>query len=150
METRRGVLLHLADADKSGDRGDDSRPGLQPGGMCRHEHAGALLHLPDIKKSLQRAAGGFVKRHGELEQLSPRELVVGQLLIAMPKMLDPRFEKTVIYMCVHNADGAMGLIVNRPLEELSFSDLLDQMDIDCADCAADITVQYGGVCNSCC
>ena len=68
----------------------------------------------------------------------------GQLLIAMPKMLDPRFEKTVIYMCVHNADGAMGLIVNRPLEELSFSDLLDQMDIDCADCAADITVQYGG------
>ncbi|PPR23025.1 MAG: hypothetical protein CFH40_01171 [Alphaproteobacteria bacterium MarineAlpha10_Bin3] len=68
----------------------------------------------------------------------------GQLLIAMPKMLDPRFERTVIYMCAHNADGAMGLIVNRPLEELSFVDLLGQMDIDCPESAADIKVQYGG------
>ncbi len=68
----------------------------------------------------------------------------GQLLIAMPKMRDPRFERTVIYMCVHNADGAMGLIVNRPLEELNFSGLLGQLGIECPDTAADIVVQYGG------
>jgi len=68
----------------------------------------------------------------------------GQLLIAMPKMQDPRFERTVIYMCAHNADGAMGLIVNRPLEELSFRDLLDRLDIECPGTVADVTVQYGG------
>lgn len=68
----------------------------------------------------------------------------GQLLIAMPKMLDPRFERTVIYMCVHNADGAMGLIVNRPLEALSFSELLGQMDIQCPGAVAEFPVQYGG------
>ncbi len=68
----------------------------------------------------------------------------GQLLIAMPAMKDPRFERAVIYMCVHNADGAMGLIVNRPLESLSFSDLLQQLEIEISDTKSDLAVQYGG------
>jgi len=68
----------------------------------------------------------------------------GQLLIAMPKMLDPRFERTVIYMCAHNADGAMGLIVNRPLDALSFTDLLGQLDIEHPETVAEIKVRYGG------
>ena len=52
--------------------------------------------------------------------------LTGQLLVAMPTMQDPRFEKSAIYMCIHNADGAMGLIVNRVLESLTFRDLLVQ------------------------
>ena len=70
--------------------------------------------------------------------------MTGQLLIAMPTMQDPRFERTVIYMCIHSADGAMGLIVNRPLESLTFRDLLSQLDLDEPEPAADIAVQYGG------
>ena len=42
--------------------------------------------------------------------------LTGQLLVAMPQMRDPRFARSVIYMCAHNAEGAMGLVVNRPTE----------------------------------
>ena len=50
----------------------------------------------------------------------------GHLLVAMPSMEDPRFARTVIYICAHSAEGAMGLVVNQALESLSFPDLLDQ------------------------
>ena len=70
--------------------------------------------------------------------------LTGQLLVAMPAMQDPRFEKSVIYICIHNADGAMGLIVNRALESLSFRDLLSQLELDVDEPAADIAVQFGG------
>lgn len=53
----------------------------------------------------------------------------GQLLIAMPTMGDSRFERTVIYMCAHSAEGAMGIVLNQTAEEVSFSDLLVQLDI---------------------
>lgn len=55
--------------------------------------------------------------------------LAGRLLIAMPGMGDPRFEKTVIFMCAHSSDGAMGLVVNRPAEDIGFADLLDQLSI---------------------
>ena len=54
----------------------------------------------------------------------------GQLLIAMPGMTDPRFEKSVIYVCAHNSDGAMGLVVNRAIDSLTFPELLQQLEID--------------------
>lgn len=53
----------------------------------------------------------------------------GQLLVAMPGMADARFERAVIYLCAHSADGAMGIIVNQPAEQISFADLLVQLDI---------------------
>ena len=53
----------------------------------------------------------------------------GQLLIAMPGMQDPRFEKSVIYICAHNDEGAMGLLINRPIESLTFPELLEQLEI---------------------
>ena len=56
--------------------------------------------------------------------------LTGQLLVAMPAMTDPRFERTVIYMCVHNEDGAVGLVVNKLVDALTFDDLLSQLDID--------------------
>ncbi len=55
--------------------------------------------------------------------------LTGQLLIAMPTMPDPRFERTVIYMCTHSEDGAMGLVVNKALESISFTELLEQLEI---------------------
>ena len=68
----------------------------------------------------------------------------GQLLIAMPGMGDPRFEKSVIFMCAHSADGALGLIVNKPSPELAFSTLLQQLDIDVGPPQRDIRVHFGG------
>ena len=53
----------------------------------------------------------------------------GQLLIAMPAMTDPRFARSVIYLCLHSAEGAMGLIVNQRASNISFTKLLRQLDI---------------------
>ena len=68
----------------------------------------------------------------------------GQLLVAMPGMQDPRFVKSVIYMCAHSADGAMGLVVNRALESLTFPDLLEQLGIEAGPLGAQISVHFGG------
>jgi putative transcriptional regulator len=53
----------------------------------------------------------------------------GQLLVAMPGMADERFARTVIYVCAHSLEGAMGIVVNRPAADLSMPDLLVQLDI---------------------
>ncbi len=53
----------------------------------------------------------------------------GQLLIAMPSMTDKRFARSVIYLCAHSKEGAMGLIINQPATHISFAELLDQLQI---------------------
>ncbi|MEM9349828.1 MAG: YqgE/AlgH family protein [Pseudomonadota bacterium] len=70
--------------------------------------------------------------------------LTGQLLVAMPGMSDPRFDRAVIYMCAHSGDGAMGLIVNKPAVDVKFSDLLDQLDIPKGNAGRDIRVVFGG------
>lgn len=70
--------------------------------------------------------------------------LAGQILIAMPGMADPRFERSVVLLCAHSDEGAMGLIVNKPLEELSFSGLLGQLNIPVAPSGRDIRVHFGG------
>ncbi|MBR1220868.1 YqgE/AlgH family protein [Bradyrhizobium sp. U87765 SZCCT0131] len=58
-----------------------------------------------------------------------RRYLDGQLLIAMPVMEDERFARSVIYVCAHSSEGAMGIILNRPAGSIDFSDLLVQLDI---------------------
>lgn len=70
--------------------------------------------------------------------------LTGQLLIAMPQMQDPRFERSVIYLCVHNADGAMGLVVNQLADELTFPDLMEQLGIEGAEADAEMPIHVGG------
>lgn len=53
----------------------------------------------------------------------------GQLLVAMPVMEDERFARSVIYVCAHSSEGAMGIIVNRPAGSINFPELLVQLDI---------------------
>ena len=53
----------------------------------------------------------------------------GQMLVAMPTMPDERFQRTVIYICAHSPEGAMGIVLNKPASDLSFPDLLVQLDI---------------------
>jgi putative transcriptional regulator len=74
----------------------------------------------------------------------------GQLLIAMPIMTDKRFARSVIYMCAHSAEGAMGLIVNQRAPHISFSELLKQLSIasgkadDIRVDQVDVDVHVGG------
>jgi putative transcriptional regulator len=68
----------------------------------------------------------------------------GQLLIAMPGMGDPRFEKAVIFLCAHSAEGAMGLIVNKPAADLKVRDLLAQLKIEPKAAAGEGRVHFGG------
>ena len=68
----------------------------------------------------------------------------GQLLIAMPQMNDPRFAHAVVYVCAHTDDGAMGLVVNRQIETLTFPDLLRQLNIDVTGVDDTIQVLFGG------
>ncbi len=70
--------------------------------------------------------------------------LTGQLLVAMPQMQDPRFMRTVIYMCAHTADGAMGLVVNKLVDNVSFPDLLDQLNIHTGSVDEEIFVHFGG------
>lgn len=68
----------------------------------------------------------------------------GHFLVAMPSMPDPRFSRAVVYLCAHNADGAMGLVINRLFDPLTFKDLLGQLDIPVDEASRDIRVHFGG------
>lgn len=70
----------------------------------------------------------------------------GKLLIAMPDMGDPRFDRAVIVMLEHGADGAMGVVINKPLDAIEFSELLEQLDIPLpeSDDYLHLPVNFGG------
>src|SRR6266705_2379529 len=53
----------------------------------------------------------------------------GQMLIAMPAMGDERFSRSVIYVCAHSSEGAMGIVVNQPAANINFPDLLVQLEV---------------------
>ena len=77
------------------------------------------------------------KRHGDIrrkvtgigDDASNGGYLDGQLLVAMPVMGDPRFERSVIYLCAHSSEGAMGIMVNRPAGAIDFPQLLMQLNI---------------------
>lgn len=77
-------------------------------------------------------------------QTSDTPYLAGHLLVAMPGMPDPRFAKAVIYMCAHNDEGAMGLVINRAMADFTFPDLLKQLGITAAADTPFIRVQSGG------
>jgi len=62
-------------------------------------------------------------------KISRRGYLDGQMLIAMPAMRDERFARSVIYVCAHSSDGAMGIVVNQPVANINFSDLLVQLEV---------------------
>jgi putative transcriptional regulator len=78
------------------------------------------------------------------DEPTPADFLTGQLLIAMPAMADPRFAQSVIYLCAHTAEGAMGLVLNRPLQRPSFDDLLRQLEVAPVPPARRIRLCQGG------
>lgn len=70
--------------------------------------------------------------------------LTGKFLVAMPGMGDPRFERTVIMMCEHDARHAMGVVVNKPRDEVSLSDVLNHLGLSANDAISERAVLDGG------
>jgi putative transcriptional regulator len=70
--------------------------------------------------------------------------LAGQILIATPSMQDPQFAGSIICVCAHSEEGAMGLVLNRPMEGLSFDDLLKQLDLEPVPAQRSIRLHQGG------
>lgn len=69
----------------------------------------------------------------------------GQLLVAMPGMSDTRFARSVVYVCAHSPDGAMGIVVNQRARKVSFSDLLVQLEVIGPEEAIRLPSRAGGI-----
>lgn len=70
--------------------------------------------------------------------------LAGKCLVATPYMDDSRFKKAVVFICSHSDRGAMGLIINHPLDEPSFPELLEQFKIEPTEEMEDVTIVHGG------
>ena len=76
--------------------------------------------------------------------INPSGYFAGQMLIAMPQMRDARFSRSVVYLCAHTKEGAMGLVINRMFDGLSFPDLLEQLNIEPTPLCDPIKIHFGG------
>ena len=83
-------------------------------------------------------------RVGKQRTIEGENFLEGKLLIALPGMSDPRFVKSVIFMCAHSHDGAMGIMINRPVEGLSFRELMQKLELEITPEAAERPVLFGG------
>ncbi|MEM9062703.1 MAG: YqgE/AlgH family protein [Pseudomonadota bacterium] len=72
------------------------------------------------------------------------EFLDGQVLIAMPGMEDPRFSKSLVFICAHSDDGAMGLIVNKVVGDLVWEDLFKKIEIPIGSVNAPRPILFGG------
>jgi putative transcriptional regulator len=71
--------------------------------------------------------------------------LTGQLLVAMPQMMDPRFARSVVYICTHSGEaGAMGLVINKLLGSLTMGELFSQLDIAPSGPVGSRPVHFGG------
>jgi putative transcriptional regulator len=70
--------------------------------------------------------------------------LTGKLLIAMPGMRDPRFDRAVVFLCAHSDEGAMGLILNKQTPDVTLATLLDQLSIDSVGVLKNLPVRFGG------
>src|SRR5579871_2622519 len=86
-------------------------------------------------KAAKKTASGAPKR-GYLD---------GQMLIAMPSMRDERFSRSVIYVCAHSSEGAMGIIINQVAANVNFPDLLVQLEVIPAADVIQLPQRAGGV-----
>ncbi len=68
----------------------------------------------------------------------------GQFLVATSELQDPRFVRTVVYMIHHDAGGAMGVVVNRPLRMIPLATLMKDLGLDGQGATGDLRVYYGG------
>lgn len=90
-------------------------------------------------------AYGLQSAHAAMMEMPENNVnLCGKLLIAMPGMNDPRFVKSVVYICAHSDDGAMGLIINKQAGDVTFKALLKQLSIKSGDAVPDTRIYFGG------
>lgn len=89
-----------------------------------------------------------IKRITHGNQVNPQLLgpspFKDQLLIAMPRLTNDAFARSVVYLCAHSAAGAMGIIVNQRIPEVKFKDLLGQLSLPQSELKVEPTVHFGG------
>jgi putative transcriptional regulator len=83
---------------------------------------------PEVRRRPRRAAKTG-PASGSRKGTPQRGYLDGQMLIAMPSMRDERFARSLIYVCAHSSEGAMGIVVNQPAANIKFPDLLVQLDV---------------------
>jgi putative transcriptional regulator len=96
-----------------------------------------------LRKSAARKPGQLSAKPDD--EAPARGYLDGQMLIAMPAMGDERFTRSVIYVCAHSTEGAMGIIVNQPASNIKFPDLLVQLEVIPAAERIELPVQAGDV-----
>lgn len=74
----------------------------------------------------------------------PETSLAGHVLIAMPGLPDPEFANSVVYMCAHSEEGAMGIVLNRPIAAPRFADLLEQLEVKPVPPSREIALCKGG------
>lgn len=79
-----------------------------------------------------------------MSQAATQQHLTGMLLVAMPGMPDPRFARSVIYLCAHAPEGAMGLVVNQVADNVTFPHVIGQLGIQASAACADTPVHVGG------
>ena len=116
-------------------------------------NAAKMKRNPGMERRLQRARAfvatllflcltGIIAAEHLLAQEAPS--LAGQLLVAAPDMGDPRFIDTVIFIVRHNGNGAMGLVINRPLAKGSLSHFLRRLGVESKNARGEIVLHYGG------
>jgi putative transcriptional regulator len=76
---------------------------------------------------------------------SPAASLVGRFLVAAPSMPDERFRKSVVFVCKHDDDGALGIIVNNSVDDLPLGQVYKQLGIEVPSAEADRPVLFGGI-----
>jgi putative transcriptional regulator len=92
------------------------------------------------KRSRVRSAAGRIKNH---EKAMSQDFLTNQFLVAMPTLEDPNFRESVTLICEHNERGALGIIINRPMNVV-LDDVLKQLDLTARDLATGSTSVYMG------
>src|SRR5262245_25371336 len=110
---------------KTGLQGEAGPSGLEPG-----REGGGKLNMSTPRRTPRAEKRGYLD---------------GQMLIAMPTMGDERFSRSLIYMCAHSSEGAMGIVVNQPAPHISFPDLLVQLEVVGAADLIQLPASAGGV-----
>jgi putative transcriptional regulator len=101
------------------------------------------LEIPESAPAM--SGGRSNRRRSQPRAGAKRGYLDGQMLIAMPSMGDDRFTRSVIYVCAHSTEGAMGIIVNQPAAHISFADLLVQLEVIPAADLIQLPTRAGGV-----
>ena len=119
---------------------EQGQPESAPSGKSAKSHVD-----PNAPRRDSVTAGKSAKSRPQQRKAPKRGYLDGQMLIAMPSMGDDRFTRSVIYVCAHSTEGAMGIIVNQPAAHISFADLLVQLDVIPATEIIQLPRRAGGV-----